>query len=214
LCAALLVVAATEPGFSSSVTPGAVTHYRAQFGGSVPGHLTAWQDFVKHTKASAASAEDVGAAVLMPVNRFFNGVPAYTDQDHWGVDDYWATPEETLSSNGADCEDYAIAKFYTLKELGVPVSQLRLVYARSTLAHGAHMVLAYYARPGADPLILDNLEGSIEPAARRTDLQPVYSFNDEDLQLVQVNAPSIKVNPASNRKWAAVLSTLQRELTY
>jgi len=207
-----LASAVAELGFSRSVTPGLVSRYSAQFGRGVAGRLAGWQDFVRRSAPMPQGKAD--AALLAPVNRFFNRVPAYTDLQHWGVEDYWATPAETVASDGADCEDYAIAKFYTLKELGIPVAQLRLVYARSRLSLDAHMVLAYYARPGADPLILDNLEGSIRPAADRDDLQPVYSFNDEDLELVQANAPSIRFDPASNRKWAGVLDRLRRELTY
>ena len=39
------------------------------------------------------------------------------------------------------------------------------------------MVLAYYATPSAEPLLLDNLEPRILPAAKRADLKPIFSFN-------------------------------------
>jgi predicted transglutaminase-like cysteine proteinase len=65
----------------------------------------------------------------------------------------------------------------------VPVQRLRLVYVRAQIGGDsvAHMVLAYYAQPGAEPLILDNLVGSVRPASRRPDLTPVFSFNSEGL---------------------------------
>jgi hypothetical protein len=44
-----------------------------------------------------------------------------------------------------------------------------------------HMVLAYYAQPSAEPLILDNLIGDVRAASRRPDLVPVFSFNGEGL---------------------------------
>ena len=190
------------------------TYYEGRFGHGVPGRLAGWNDFEKRAIATVASAEDARTGALMPVNRFFNRVPGVGDQEHWQSEDYWATPAETIASNGADCEDFAIAKYYTLKELGVPASQLRLVYVRHALVHEAHMVLAWYSAPGADPLILDNLEDSIRPASQRPELQAVYSFNDEDLEVLRANAPSVRVSPASNRKWAIVLDKLQRELAF
>jgi predicted transglutaminase-like cysteine proteinase len=137
-----------------------------------------------------------------------------TDLAHWGVEDYWATPSESLGSNGADCEDYAIAKYFTLKELGVPISRLRLVYAKTWKTQEAHLVLAYYPGADVDPLILDNLEGSIRPAADRPDLIPVYTFNDEDLLWPQAGAPTLRLSATSSRKWKDVLEKLQLELTY
>ena len=118
-------------------------------------------------------------AVLEAVNAFWNRIPYVEDQDHWGVEDYWASPLETLLSNGADCEDYVIGKYFTLIEIGVAAHQLRLTHAALKGSSLPHMVLAYYPRAGADALILDNLTPAISPSARRTDLLPVYGFNDE-----------------------------------
>ena len=115
------------------------------------------------------------------VNRFFNRAEFVDDIDHWGKEDYWATPVELLATNGGDCEDFAIAKYLTLKAAGVPDEQLRVVYVKSLVLDQAHMILAWYQTPDAEPLILDNLINEIKPASQRTDLEPVYSFNGEGL---------------------------------
>jgi hypothetical protein len=47
------------------------------------------------------------------------------------------------------------------------------------------MVLTYYEKPGAVPLVLDNLINAIEPATKRTDLLPVYTFNGSGLWLAK-----------------------------
>ena len=120
---------------------------------------------------------------------------------HWRVEDYWATPAEFLSSNAGDCEDYAIAKYFMLRELGVPIGRLRMVYVKSGRSGAAHMVLAYYSAPGVDPLILDNLQRGIERASERPDLIPVYLFNDDDLEILQRGAPTSRFDAHSNRKW-------------
>ncbi|HEY1130326.1 MAG TPA: transglutaminase-like cysteine peptidase [Roseateles sp.] len=121
---------------------------------------------------------------LREINDFFNRRLAFRDDAvTWGVPDYWASPLESLEKRAGDCEDYAIAKYFSLTAAGVPTARLRLVYVRARLAGQslAHMVLAYYAQPGAEPLILDNLRPEVLPASQRADLTPVFSFNTEGL---------------------------------
>jgi predicted transglutaminase-like cysteine proteinase len=131
---------------------------------------------------SAPAADD--EAQLAAVNGFFNRRIVFRDDAQvWGQADHWSSPLETLDKGEGDCEDYAIAKYFSLLALGIPVQRLRLVYVRAEIGGQsvAHMVLAYYAQPGAEPLILDNLVGSVRPASRRPDLTPVFSFNGEGL---------------------------------
>ncbi len=123
---------------------------------------------------------------LKDVNEFFNRrIKFVDDQKNWGENDYWATPIESLVRGAGDCEDYAIAKYFTLKFVGVPVTKLRITYVRAIIGGAgsnisqAHMVLTYYPTPDAEPLVLDNLVGEIRPASRRADLQPIFSFNSE-----------------------------------
>ena len=69
---------------------------------------------------------------LREVNDFFNRRRRLQDDAvTWGVPDYWATPLETLGKRRGDCEDYAIAKYYTLRPRACP-AKLRLVYVRRT----------------------------------------------------------------------------------
>ena len=121
---------------------------------------------------------------LKAINGFFNRSVLYRDdRETWGQVDYWSSPLESLARGQADCEDYAIAKYFSLLASGVPGVKMRLVYVRAQLAGSiqAHMVLAYYPQPDAEPLILDNLITDIRAASRRPDLAPVFSFNAEGL---------------------------------
>jgi len=123
---------------------------------------------------------------LREVNNFFNRRVRWVDDIvAWGEEDYWATPLETLGNGRGDCEDYSIGKYVTLKQLGVPGEQLRMIYVRARIGRSqksqAHMVLGYYETPAAEPLLLDNIVPSITPAAQRTDLDPVFSFNSSGL---------------------------------
>lgn len=121
---------------------------------------------------------------LKDINDFFNRRLAFKDDAVvWGVPDYWASPLESLEKRAGDCEDYAIAKYFSLAATGVPTAKLRMVYVRARLGGQslAHMVLAYYPQPAAEPLILDNLRTEVLPASQRADLTPVFSFNTEGL---------------------------------
>lgn len=117
------------------------------------------------------------------VNSFFNQTKFKSDLDHWGKEDYWATPFELLATNGGDCEDYSIAKYFTLRELGIPDEKLRITYVKALQLNQAHMVLAYYSEPDTEPLILDNLTMDIKVGSQRSDLHPIYSFNGDGLWL-------------------------------
>jgi len=161
----------------------------------------------------AARAMD-DPAKLRLINQFFNQrIEFATDAQAWGQVDYWASPLEALTKGQGDCEDYAIAKYFSLLAAGMPASRLRLVYVRAQLDDGAaqaHMVLAYYASAGSETLILDNLMDDILPASRRHDLQPVFSFNSEGLW--QGVGPVSAGNPAARlTRWREVMAKARAE---
>lgn len=116
---------------------------------------------------------------LVCVNNFFNQVPYQSDQQCWGKSDYWATPIEMLGVGKADCEDYAIAKFFTLVEMGVPQEKLYLTYVLTENTKNRHMVLAYFTDDVSVPLILDNGALTIEPETVTKNYIPLYRFNLE-----------------------------------
>lgn len=155
-------------------------------------------------------------AKLTTINQFFNRRIVFAaDPEVWGQNDYWASPIEMLGKGRGDCEDYVIGKYFSLLVAGVPVAKLRLVYVHATVGGPggevlAHMVLAYYAMPGAEPLILDNLIGEMRPASRRPDLEPVFSFNGEGLwQGVGAQAAGDPVARLS--RWREVLAKARAE---
>lgn len=138
------------------------------------------------------------ASKLETVNDFFNTNARFVDDiDHWKLDDYWATPIEFLSTNGGDCEDFSIAKYFTLKEMGVPVEKMRIMYVKSIELNQAHMVLTYYETPDAEPVILDNLINEIKLASERVDLVPVYSFNGDGLWISKKRGKGLRVGSSS-----------------
>ncbi|GGO75823.1 hypothetical protein GCM10011348_01530 [Marinobacterium nitratireducens] len=147
------------------------------YGESARRRLTRWQQLLD----DLADADEM--TKLREVNRFFNQVRFVDDIEHWKKEDYWATPVEFLVSNGGDCEDFSIAKYYTLRELGVPIEKMSIAYVKALEYNQAHMVLTYYEAPDKIPLVLDNLKPGIKSADQRPDLQHVYSFNGDSLWL-------------------------------
>ena len=202
-------------GFTTKVSPALVAQYTHRFGQPVPERFAPWMQFAKEQKSKTFSqrldsAQGREADALQIVNDAINSKMKWLDDNvHWGVEDYWATPAESIASAGGDCEDYSIAKYYMLKELGVPLARLRITYVRAlTLKGQAHMVLAYFSTPDAEPLILDNLDGRVRPASQRSDLDPVYSFNDDEVQIVRGGK---RGRPSQIRSWLAVQERLVAE---
>ena len=202
--AALPAQQRVEPGFTTASTERLIQAYDKRFGAGTRGRIEGWKRFAAERAADPAGE----LALIEAVNGFLNRLRFVDDQAHWGVADYWATPAEAVGSGGADCEDYAIAKYFLLKELGVPVARLRIVYVRAIRLDQAHMVLAYYPRPDADPLVLDNLEQTVRQASQRSDLVPIYSFNDE---AIWIETRGHSGSPNQIRNWSDLLQRLARE---
>ena len=193
-------------------TGGLLASLEKRWGSEATTRMNVWQRLVRNTQKTTQASIAAGrpdSAGLKTVNDFFNQVPYFTDQRHWGVPDYWATPAETLGSFGGDCEDYSIAKYLSLKEIGIPISKLRITYVRALALGESHMVLAYYPTPDADPLILDNINGDIRPASQRPDLEPVYGFNDDDLWVT--GSTTRKADASNVRLWRDLLEKLAKE---
>jgi predicted transglutaminase-like cysteine proteinase len=191
-------------GFTTAVSDQLVVLYSQRFGQPAAERLHAWKRYARTRGAAPGTERDL----LDEVNRVLNRIAFVEDAAHWGEEDYWATPAESVASNGGDCEDFTIAKYFLLKELGVPIARLRMTYVKSVKLNQAHMVLAYYARPDSDPLVLDNLEDRVRLASQRNDLIPVYSFNDEE---VWVEMKGRSGSPRQIRNWAALVERLERE---
>ena len=112
---------------------------------------------------------------LRLVNKFWNQSPYREDMENWGREDYWAIPGQFIKKSG-DCEDYAIAKYFTLKELGVDPHSMRIVVLRDTIRNLAHAVLAVYVN--GDAYILDNVTNIVLSHKRIRNYQPQFSVNE------------------------------------
>ncbi|MDD2887432.1 MAG: transglutaminase-like cysteine peptidase [Aliarcobacter sp.] len=146
---------------------------------------------------------------LKNVNDFFNQITYKSDLSVWGTKDYWATPFEFMGKGAGDCEDYAIAKYFTLIKLGVPDEKLRITYVSyrktNTSYEEAHMVLTYYHKVGVEPVVLDNINKMLQVASKRPDLKPVYSFNASGLWQAKTKGEA-RVGNNELRSWKDLMS--------
>lgn len=181
---------------------------RTQHGERVARRVSQWLDVMERAAGMPERER------LRVVNDFWNhNVVGGVDIHIWKKTDYWATPLESLVKGMGDCEDFVIAKYFSLIRAGVDPDKLRLIYVRARMGGIyssetiAHMVLGYYTTPGAEPLILDNLSGSIVPASRRSDLTPVFSFNARGIYVAGGATRSVD----RIGHWRDLMSRMQRE---
>ncbi|MBF7144102.1 hypothetical protein HBH25_18110 [Pseudomonas sp. hsmgli-8] len=168
--------------------------------------IDAWQRLLA-TEKQVSEAEQLNV-----VNLFFNHQMQYReDIDLWQEVDYWATPVQSLWKGAGDCEDYAIAKYFSLRHLGVSGEKLRITYVKALRQNRAHMVLTYYSSPEAMPLVLDSLMDGILPASQRTDLLPVYAFNAEGLWLTGAGGNKRVGDTKRLSRWQDVLKKMAAE---
>ncbi|MGH8353708.1 MAG: cysteine protease LapG [Pseudomonas sp.] len=174
--------------------------------GAAKGRIEAWGELIE-ASGDLPERDKLGA-----VNRFFNRQIRFTDDIRvWRQNDYWATPIEALVKGAGDCEDYSIAKYFSLRRLGVPSEKLRITYVKALRYNQAHMVLTYYTSPAADPLVLDNLIGEIRPASQRKDLLPVYAFNAEGLYLPGAGGGKRSGDTKKLSRWQDLLGKMRAE---
>lgn len=110
------------------------------------------------------------------INDWANKHPYIVDQINWGMEDYWETPFEFMSVSG-DCEDYAIAKYYSLRAMGVSEDKLRIIVLQDLNLGGIiHAVLGVY--DGDELWILDNQIKQVRSAMRIYHYRPIYGVNE------------------------------------
>jgi len=192
-------------GGSFRIDRGILDQAEKKYGKDARARLIAWEDLIREDTSSSDREK------LEKVNQFHNQMIFVDDMRHWGQEDYWATPIEFLASHGGDCEDFSIAKYFTLKAMGVNEEKLNLTYVKAIQYNMHHMVMTYYSTPGAEPLVLDNLVESIKPGSQRTDLMPIFSFNGTGLWLAKERGRGKLAGSSSRvKRWRDLLEKMSQ----
>lgn len=147
-----------------------------------------WKQF-KSTVVSKSRMQQ-----LRKVNTYFNNWPYRLDKENWGKQEYWASPPEFVKKSG-DCEDYAIAKYYALRELGLPASSMRIVALMDNIRRLGHAVLVVYLN--GDAWVLDNQTKLVLSHSKFSHYVPQFSVNETNRW---AHIPVKKNQPASKPK--------------
>ncbi|AXX93369.1 hypothetical protein CPU12_08420 [Malaciobacter molluscorum LMG 25693] len=149
---------------------------------------------------------------LAYTNSFYNKILPVDDENKYNVDDYWATPKEFLIEGKGDCEDYAIAKYFTLLTLGVDKKKLFLSVVKVKGETSYHMILLYFPTKKSIPLVLDNLSHKVITFDKRIKLIPKYIFNEFGAYVLKDKKiyKKVKINWGKTNKWQVILDRVYK----
>ena len=133
-------------------------------------HVKRWQNFIGKIRKLPPREQ------IRRVNRFANQQEYILDIDNYGMEDYWATPRQFLYNNG-DCEDFAITKMLSLKQLGFDMRHMRIVVLQDTNLRIPHAVLAVDIQ--GDILIMDNQIEEVVSHRHIVHYVPIYAVNEQ-----------------------------------
>ncbi|MEE9250742.1 MAG: transglutaminase-like cysteine peptidase [Alphaproteobacteria bacterium] len=133
-------------------------------------HLQDWGAFLEGLRGDDPMEQ------LDRVNRYMNEAPYITDPRNYNVADHWATLGQFFN-RGGDCEDYAIAKFMSLRALGWDNAHMRIVLVQDLNLKIPHAVLVVY-RDGV-AWVLDNQFKQLIAADDIHHYRPVFSLNED-----------------------------------
>jgi len=144
---------------------------------------------------------------LAYVNAFFNKILPINDATKYSYDDYWATRKEFIIEGQGDCEDYVIAKYFTLIELGIKKKNLYFAVVQVKGKTSYHMNLLYLETPKSVPLVLDNLSFKVVPLPVRKKLITKFAFNEYNSHNLTKTGLGKKVNIdwGDVNKWEVLL---------
>lgn len=134
-------------------------------------HLKEWKTFLRSLTGRDKLMQ------VRAVNAYMNRQRYLTDPRNYGVKDYWATPGQFFRRNG-DCEDYAIAKFMSLRAIGFTNKEMRIVILQDLNLQVGHAILVVNLNGQA--LVLDNQVRSVVRAEAIRHYRPIYSINEHN----------------------------------
>lgn len=144
-------------------------------------------EVLKREPVGAVTPRRVSFEQVEYENTLVNAAITYcSDPTCAGLVDEWLTPQE-LTQRGwrGDCEEYAIAKYYRLRALGMRANDLRILVVEPA-SGPLHAVLAAQIR-GAW-YVLDNSHDAVLPATTITRYRGMLHFNEESVAAVRTEA--------------------------
>lgn len=152
--------------------------------------LVRWRAFLETLRGAAPLHQ------LAAVNAYINRAAYRSDQDNYGVEDYWATPRE-LFARGGDCEDYAIAKYLSLRALGWPAERLRVAVVRDTARDLVHAALIAYH--GGTGYVLDIEIPEVTDHRKIARYAPIFAIGESGWWSYDALPPAEGAAPVAQR---------------
>jgi len=117
------------------------------------------------------------------VNRYLNSFRYASDMENFGEDGYWATPEELWTNGSGDCDDFAVAKYLSLRELGFSPRSTWIVLLIDIERDQAHAVVQ--VRLDGVEFVLDYPQAEMLPWDRLPQYRPILMMNEFDYHLLR-----------------------------
>jgi predicted transglutaminase-like cysteine proteinase len=187
-------------------------HVKGTYGAAAEERLRYLHNFILDNQ----DKPDMEKIVL--VNEVANHLPWIADSEHWKKSEYWATPLETITTFGGDCEDIAFVKWVILNSLGITSEHLALAYVKIKATGEDHMVLLYLAKPDApagemEAYVLDNYMDEVKKGAERTDLLAILGFNASgDVALIADNGSERTIKAEYKERKIKKLEDLKKRI--
>jgi len=113
---------------------------------------------------------------IITVNRWFNRLQYKHDEYAYNKLDHWADTAEMLKSRG-DCEDMALGKYYTLRQLGFTPDELKVAMVFDRLTNTHHSVVMIYT--DGTRYMMDINSDDTDPSPMEYRYKSIYSFNEK-----------------------------------
>lgn len=118
---------------------------------------------------------------VVAVQARVNRLPYVSDLANWGMADRWETPAE-MFARGGDCEDYALTKYFALRELGLAESAMRIAIVWDNADQEQHAIL--FVEVDGQSWVLDNKFAVPVPATSvATRYRLIWSVNRDGAKL-------------------------------
>lgn len=130
--------------------------------------VQSWKASIKRLQGMSEADKVAG------VNDYVNKVNYIEDRQNYNKSDYWATPIEFFA-RGGDCEDFAIAKYASLRALGFRADQMRIAIVQDKIKNIPHAILIVYTDEGT--FVLDNQDKRTRTASDVNRYKPIFSIN-------------------------------------
>lgn len=129
-----------------------------------------WQEFIISIQDQPKLRQ------MLKVNQWFQKYSYKLDKNIFGQEDYWASPVEFFQ-RGGDCEDFAIVKYMTLRQLGFSTNDMKIAMVYDVYSGTDHSFLI--VNYNGSEFVMDNREKVTVSRYLKNRYKMHYAFNED-----------------------------------